>query len=173
MEKKIVKRRIKIGWILVLSSILFIMSCDDLPNDSDYYYFNGEFGKIIEGTVRGDGTFTMDVLIYPEVQKVKEYDDFILAYQIPDISDYYKRPFKETFNPELYDSLEWKHHCDSINHRIDRIRKFKECYWIIQKRTKKVYGPLTKKEYDRLCIKLDVKKKVNDGKDIGIYWMGP
>ena len=172
MEKKIVNRRIKIGWILVLSSILFIMSCDDLPNDSDYYYFNGEFGKIIEGSVRDNGIFAMDVLIYPEVQKVKEYDDFILACQIPDIPDYYKRSFS-TFNSELYDSLEWKHHCDSINHRIDRIRKFKECYWIIQKRTKKVYGPLTKKEYDRLCIKLDVKKKVDDGKDIGIYWMGP
>ena len=167
MEKKIVNRRIKIGWILVLSSILFIMSCDDLPNDSDYYYFNGEFGKIIEGSVRDNGIFAMDVLIYPEVQKVKEYDDFILACQIPDIPDYYKRSFS-TFNSELYDSLEWKHHCDSINHRIDRIRKFKECYWIIQKRTKKVYGPLTKKEYDRLCIKLDVKKKVNDGKNIGI-----
>ena len=84
MKKKIVKRRIKIGWILVLSSILFIMSCDDhLPNDSDYYYFNGEFGKIIEGSVR-------DIL--------KEYADKMMQQlpidmdtNRPDVEEVYKQ----------------------------------------------------------------------------------
>ncbi len=116
----------------------------------------------------------METLIYPDVLRnnVEEYDDYILAYQIPDIAECFEIT-DGMFDSEACDSVEWIHYRDSVNQWIDKIRKLKECYWIIQKRTKKVYGPLTKKEYDRLCDKLDVKKKVNDGKHIEIYWMGP
>ncbi len=143
------------------------------PNDCDYYYFNGAIGKVIGGSIRADGTFSMETLIYPDVLRnnVEEYDDYILAYQIPDIAECFEIT-DGMFDSETRDSVEWIHYRDSINQRIDKIRKLKECYWIIQKRTKKVYGPLTKREYDKLCNKLDVEKKVNDGKHIEIYWMG-
>lgn len=141
------------------------------PNDCDYYYSNGTIGKIIEGSICADGTFSMETLIYPDVLRnnVKEYDDYILAYQIPDIDGSY-----ECFvlDSALNNNHKFIHYRDSVNQWIDKIRKLKECYWIIQKRTKKVYGPLTKREYDKLCNKLDVEKKVNDGKHIEIYWMG-
>lgn len=151
------------------------MSCETPPpNDCDYYYFNGAIGKVIEGSIRADGNFSMETLIYPDVLRnnVEEYDDYILAYQIPYIAECFEIT-DGMFDSETRDSVEWIHYRDSVNQWIDKIRKLKECYWIIQKRTKKVYGPLTKREYDRLCDKLDVKKKVNDGKHIEIYWMGP
>lgn len=169
MDKKIINKIV----IWFVANCFF--SCDSpLPNDCDYYYFNGAIGKVIEGSIRADGTFSMETLIYPDVLRnnVEEYDDYILAYQIPDIAECFEIT-DGMFDSEACDSVEWIHYRDSVNQWIDKIRKLKECYWIIQKRTKKVYGPLTKKEYDRLCDKLDVKKKVNDGKHIEIYWMGP
>lgn len=169
MDKKI------INIIVIWFAANCFFSCDSpLPNDCDYYYSNGTIGKIIEGSICADGTFSMETLIYPDVLRnnVEEYDDYILAYQIPDIAECFEIT-DGMFDSEACDSVEWIHYRDSVNQWIDKIRKLKECYWIIQKRTKKVYGPLTKKEYDRLCDKLDVKKKVNDGKHIEIYWMGP
>jgi hypothetical protein len=166
MDKKIINKIV----IWFVANCFF--SCDSpLPNDCDYYYSNGTIGKIIEGSICADGTFSMETLIYPDVLRnnVEEYDDYILAYQIPDIDESY-----ECFvlDSALNNNHKFIHYRDSINQRIDKIRKLKECYWIIQKRTKKVYGPLTKREYDKLCNKLDVEKKVNDGKHIEIYWTG-
>ncbi len=168
MDKKI------INIIVIWFAANCFLGCETPPpNDCDYCYFNGKIAKVVEGSIRRDGTFGMETLIYPDVLRnnVEEYDDYILAYQIPDIAECFEIT-DGMFDSEACDSVEWIHYRDSVNQWIDKIRKLKECYWIIQKRTKKVYGPLTKKEYDKLCNKLDVEKKVNDGKHIEIYWMG-
>lgn len=161
MKKKLI--------IYILSSfaaIIFLcFCCDDKPRDSDYYYqpSDNSFGKIIEGSIYHSG-FSMETLVYPTIKDFEEYDDYVLARQEPNIKDYYK----VTHIPHNHRDSITLHQADSINQLIDWLNKMPECYWIVQKSTKKVYGPLTKTEYDRLSKKLDVKNAVA-GKHIRVY----
>ena len=161
-------KKIKYGLLGIIVLSVPIVCRNPQPHDQDYYYDNrGEIGKIIPGTIDDDDCFGIEPLIYPEIKEMEEYDDYILAYQVVDIDTSYI----DSPDPTSMDSLEL-HRCDSINRWIHKIQKLKDCYWIIHKSTQKVYGPLTKSEYQRLCTKLDVTKKNPEGRTINVYWVG-
>ena len=163
-------KKIKYGLLGIIVLSVPIVCSDPKPHDQDYYYWNVGgmgIGKIIPGTIDDDDCFGMVPLIYPEIKEMEEYDDYILAYQVVDIDSSYIYPP----DPTYMDSIEM-HRRDSINHWLRRIQKLKDCYWIIHKSTQKVYGPLTKREYQRLCTKLDVTKKNPEGRTINVYWVG-
>lgn len=140
---------------LLVFAMLIFQSCNDIPQDGDYYYNPADksIGKIIEGSIQTDGTFAMEPLIYPMVDSYEDYDDYIVAHQLPDIDVRYERTPSEV---ELM-GKQHKHYNDSVNRLISEIRKLDSCYWIICKSKKQVYGPLQKEEFDKLCKKLDVK----------------
>lgn len=167
MDKIINKKLVFSIGLFAIQSLLF--SCDDRPNDADYYFFNGELGKVEEGTIREDGTFCMETLIYSDVKKYEVYDDYILAYQVPCID---KDDYRDIVYPTYEDSIAWSHYDDSVNNLLDKVSKLHDCYWIIQKSTKKVYGPLSKKEYNRLCKELNVKKENDKFRHIRVYNVG-
>lgn len=159
-----------IAFFVAFITMFIINSINDVPHDEDYCYDNcGLISKIEEGSIREDETFAMEHLIYPEVKWYKDYDDYILAYQVPDIDDCF---YRHTVFSTHEDSVKWMQYDDSVNKWLDKIQKLPECYWIIHKRTKKVYGPLTETEFNKLCIKLDVKKKNKNGKCGRVYFIG-
>ena len=163
-------KKIKYGLLGIIVLSVPIVCRNPQPHDQDYYYENvggRGIGKIIPGTIDDDDCFGIEPLIYPEIKEMEEYDDYILAYQVVDIDTFYI----DSPDPTSMDSLEL-HRCDSINRWIHKIQKLKDCYWIIHKSTQKVYGPLTKSEYQRLCTKLDVTKKNPEGRTINVYWVG-
>lgn len=78
-----------------------------------------------------------------------DYDDrYIIAYQVYDGSDWYSTHQIEEIK-------------DSLFLQFAKLREIKHCYWIIDKETGEVMGPLRKNEFDKKCLELDVKAKMS------------
>ena len=49
---------------------------------------------------------------------------------------------------------------DSLFIQFAKLKEMKYCYWIINKETNQVIGPMRKSEFDRKCEELHVKAKM-------------
>lgn len=109
----------------------------------------------------GNGYFCMNAHIYKKI-KLGKYDalriivplevlnyecdeHFIIAYQRPAYED-------DTVKPEER---------DSIYAQVEQMLSIRDCYWIIQKDSDHVWGPLTKTDFDGMCARLGVKAMLN------------
>ena len=100
--------------------------------------------KIKEET---ENSLFYDLLIRPQVLNYDYDDRFIIAYQIYDGSDWYNS------NPIAEEK-------DSLLIQFAKLKEMKYCYWIIDKETDKVMGPMRKNEFERLCKTLQVEAKM-------------
>lgn len=100
--------------------------------------------KIKEET--GNSLF-YDLLIRPQVLNYDYDNKFIIAYQIYDGSDW-------------YNSNQIAEEKDSLFIQFAKLKEMKHCYWIIDKETDKVMGPMRKNEFERLCKTLQVEAKM-------------
>ena len=100
--------------------------------------------KIKEET--GNSLF-YDLLIRPQVLNYDYDNKFIIAYQIYDGSDW-------------YNSNQISEEKDSLFIQFAKLKEMKYCYWIINKETNQVIGPMRKPEFDRKCEELHVKAKM-------------
>ena len=100
--------------------------------------------KIKEET--GNSLF-YDLLIRPQVLNYDYDNKFIIAYQIYDGSDW-------------YNSNQIAEEKDSLFIQFAKLKEMKYCYWIINKETNQVIGPMRKSEFDRKCEELHVKAKM-------------
>ena len=100
--------------------------------------------KIKEET--GNSLF-YDLLIRPQVLNYGYDNKFIIAYQIYDGSDW-------------YNSNQIAEEKDSLFIQFAKHERMKYCYWIINKETNQVIGPMRKSEFDRKCEELHVKAKM-------------
>ena len=92
-------------------------------------------------------SLSYDLLIRPQVLNYDYDDRFIIAYQIYDGSDWYNS------NPIAEEK-------DSLLIQFAKLKEMKYCYWIINKETNQVIGPMRKPEFDRKCEELHVKAKM-------------
>ena len=88
-----------------------------------------------------------DLLIRPQVLNYDYDNKFIIAYQIYDGSDW-------------YNSNQIAEEKDSLFIQFAKLKEMKYCYWIINKETNQVIGPMRKSEFDRKCEELHVKAKM-------------
>ena len=100
--------------------------------------------KIKEET---ENSLSYDLLIRPQVLNYDYDNKFIIAYQIYDGSDWYNS------NPIAEEK-------DSLFIQFAKLKEMKHCYWIIDKETDKVMGPMRKNEFERLCKTLQVEAKM-------------
>ena len=100
--------------------------------------------KIKEET---ENSLSYDLLIRPQVLNYDYDNKFIIAYQIYDGSDWYNS------NPIAEEK-------DSLLIQFAKLKEMKYCYWIINKETNQVIGPMRKPEFDRKCEELHVKAKM-------------
>ena len=100
--------------------------------------------KIKEET---ENSLSYDLLIRPQVLNYDYDNKFIIAYQIYDGSDWYNS------NPIAEEK-------DSLFIQFAKLKEMKYCYWIINKETNQVIGPMRKPEFDRKCEELHVKAKM-------------
>ena len=100
--------------------------------------------KIKEET---ENSLFYDLLIRPQVLNYDYDNKFIIAYQIYDGSDWYNS------NPIAEEK-------DSLLIQFAKLKEMKHCYWIIDKETDKVMGPMRKNEFERLCKTLQVEAKM-------------
>ena len=100
--------------------------------------------KIKEET---ENSLSYDLLIRPQVLNYDYDNKFIIAYQIYDGSDW-------------YNSNQIAEEKDSLFIQFAKLKEMKYCYWIINKETNQVIGPMRKSEFDRKCEELHVKAKM-------------
>ena len=100
--------------------------------------------KIKEET---DNSLYYDLLIRPQVLNYDYDNQFIIAYQVYDGS-------------EWYNSNQIAEEKDSLFIQFAKLKQLKHCYWIINKETGQVMGPMRKSEFERKCKELHVKAKM-------------
>ena len=100
--------------------------------------------KIKEETAN---SLSYDLLIRPQVLNYGYDNKFIIVYQIYDGS-------------EWYNSNQIAEEKDSLFIQFAKLKEMKHCYWIINKETNQVIGPMRKPEFDRKCEELHVKAKM-------------
>lgn len=91
-----------------------------------------------------------DVIIYPQVLNYNYDDQYIIIYQVYDGSMAYDISAKQD-----------KEEKDSLYAQFEKIKKIKYCYWIIDKKTDQVIGPLRKDDFDRKCQELHIEIKMH------------
>lgn len=94
-----------------------------------------------------ENSLSWDILIRPQVLNYDYDDKFIIAYQVYDGSFY-------------YDSLQRENERDSLFAQFEVLKKMKYSYWIINKESGQVFGPLRKTEFVRKCEELGVEAKL-------------
>lgn len=92
-------------------------------------------------------SLSCDYLIYPQVLNFDYDNKYIIVYQVYDGSEYYY------IDPRVEKR-------DSLLAQFEKVKKIKNCYWIIDKEANRVMGPMTKPEFDRRCEALHVKAKL-------------
>ncbi len=142
-------RRILNIFILFLCS--FLTSClgvfyIDLGN----HYAWIESREVVKITEEKDNALYYDEIIYPQVLNYNYDDQYIIVYQVYDGSDYYDISAKQD-----------KAEKDSLYAQFDKIKEIKYCYWIINKETDQVIGPLRKDDFDRKCQELHIEIKMH------------
>ena len=109
-----------------------------------------ESREVVKITEEKDNALYYDEIIYPQVLNYNYDDQYIIVYQVYDGSDYYDISAKQD-----------KAEKDSLYALFDKIKEIKYCYWIIDKETDQVIGPLRKDDFDRKCQELHIEIKMH------------
>ena len=110
-----------------------------------YLYENGAIAEIdsVDSSLR--------YLVTERVLNFAQDDNYIIVYQIPTFGERY-RAMRESA------PIEYK---DSLNDQYNMMKEIHHCYWIIQKKDSRVWGPMNYGDFSRLCKKLRVKTNLN------------
>ena len=114
--------------------------------------------EIVKVKEEKDNCLYYDVIIRPQVLNYDDDDKFIIAYQVYDGSLY-------------YDSIQREEEKDSLFAQFELIKKLKYCYWIINKETGKVFGPMKKKEFENRCKTMHIEAKMKQWQEKP-FWEG-
>ena len=109
-----------------------------------------ESREVVKITEEKDNALYYDEIIYLQVLNYNYDDQYIIVYQVYDGSDYYDISAKQD-----------KAEKDSLYAQFDKIKEIKYCYWIIDKETDQVIGPLRKDDFDRKCQELHIEIKMH------------
>ena len=118
--------------------------------DLGNHYACIESREVVKITEEKDNALYYDEIIYPQVLNYNYDDKYIIVYQVYDGSDYYDISAKQD-----------KAEKDSLYAQFDKIKEIKYCYWIINKETDQVIGPLRKDDFDRKCQELHIEIKMH------------
>lgn len=136
----------------ILFLCCFLTSClgvyyDDLGNR--YAWIEGrEIVKIKEET---ENYISYEVLIRPQVLNYAYDDIYIIVYQVYDGSESYLVPVNQMAEEK-----------DSLFKQFAMLKEMKHCYWIINKETGQVTGPMRKADFGKKCKELHVKAKMRN-----------
>ena len=109
-----------------------------------------ESREVVKITEEKDNALYYDEIIYPQVLNYNYDDKYIVIYQVYDGGMAYDISAKQD-----------KAEKDSLYALFDKIKEIKYCYWIIDKETDQVIGPLRKDDFDRKCQELHIEIKMH------------
>ena len=131
--------------ILLLLCYLFT-SCTGVGFyiDLGNHYAWLEERMIVKITEEKETSLHFDILIRPQVLNFNYDDKYIIAYQVYDGSPYYDLDYMTEER-------------DSLLIQFEKLKIIKKCYWIVNKDSGLVIGPLRKEEFVNKCKELHVK----------------
>lgn len=88
-------------------------------------------------------------IVHPQVLNYASDDKYVIAYQVYDGSEYY---FVSAIDENR----------DSLLLLYSQLKEMRYSYWIINKETDQVMGPMRKIDFDSKCKELHVKAKMRD-----------
>ena len=132
--------------ILLLICCILMAACEVYYDDLGNLYAKLEIREIVRITKESEDALSYDEIIRPQVLNYAYDDKYIIAYQIYDGSEYY----------DVSPSQD-KKEADSLLSQFSKLKKLKHCFWIINKKTDKVTGPMTRSDFDRQCKVLHVE----------------
>ena len=151
--------------IVVLFLILTLNSCFGFYHDDlgkNYAWI--EDREIVK--ITGETYYSLDYnsIVLPQVLNYAYDDKYIIAYQVYDGSEFYYVPREEEIKDSLYALY-------------SKQKELKHCYWIIDKETDQVMGPMRKSEFEKKCTELHVKASMDSSrektfkeiKDVSLY----
>lgn len=142
--------------VVLLLGCCILSSCGVFYDDLGHSYAWLENREIVKITDVKENSLSFIEIIRPQVLNYDCDDTFIIAYQIYDGGEY-------------YDSFQKNEEKDSLMQQFAILKKLKYCYWIINKETGQVFGPMVKHEFEGKCQKLHVKAKMQKFKEKK-YW---
>ena len=117
---------------------------DELGND---YAWDLDDNCRVKITSRSPDAYGIECLIPGKVENCSYDDNYIIVYQK------YHGFYSNLDLPLDNDTTVSEHYRDSIKAGIERLRKMKECYWIIYKKKDIIAGPFNKHDFDIKCKK--------------------
>ena len=165
--------------VLIIISILMLIGCIENLNihgdyneiDNKYVYCNGSLCMFED-----EKTKSLKTLIPFNVVDYDYNDDYIIAFQIADsralmleycigvpagsCNNYRDSLYEDSINK----SLHTPHELDSLKKLCKNIMKIGECYWIINKKSEHVIGPMNKKEFSTVCNQRNIKLRLDEEK---------
>ena len=139
--------------------VLLLSGChDDYWDLGDSYVYNNCYIYHI-GDVHHNKRGSYDEyeeLVPFEVVDFAYDENYIIAYQKPDSAVYRQISFDSYKNTTDSTKLS-QAKIDSLESMLDSMLRIQECYWIICKKDKKVYGPMNEFDFKQRCKQMNVK----------------
>ncbi len=138
----------KVLHVIIIVSCCGLTSCLNIyHNDLGKHYAWLEDRIIVRITEETEKSLSYDLIIRPQVLNYAYDDRYIIAYQVYDGGDY-------------YDTCQRVEEKDSLFLQFAKLRQMKFCYWIINKETGEVLGPMNRSDFDRKCRILHVEAEM-------------
>lgn len=130
-------------FFLGLFSILLVSCHDSYRRLGDNYVY---MNRIIAKAEPQKSYETLHFLITEQVLNYNYDNDYIVAYQIPDFDEYWESLVESS--PETQK--------DSLRNLATLMNNIHDCYWIIRKKDCKIWGPMTKNDFNAKCHEIGV-----------------
>lgn len=135
--------------IFLMCSIFTSCSVGVYHNDLGNQYAWIENRMIVK--IKGETSKSLwyEPIVHPQVLNYASDDKYVIAYQVYDGSEWY---FVSAIDENR----------DSLLLLYSQLKEMRYSYWIIDKETDQVMGPMRKIDFDRKCKELHVKAKMRD-----------
>lgn len=139
---------------LYIFIVLLLCGChDDYWELGDSYVYNNGCIYYVIDTCHRDGVRYegLEELVPFDVHNFGYNEHYIIAYQKPD-SEYYIG-----FNQTIPDSTtRFQEKADSLETLLGKMLSIQNCFWIIRKKDKRVFGPMSESDFNRRCKRMGI-----------------
>lgn len=131
---------------------LVLCGCHDDYWDlgDSYVYSNGVVYEYVD-----ENKVSMNTLIPFDVRNFAFDENYIIAYQVPD-SAYFSEYYIDSYKDCSDSTARSQEAADSLEALLDKMLNIQDCYWIICKKDKRVYGPMTESNFNEQCKKKNI-----------------
>ena len=119
-----------------------------------YIYDSGRICMLMDRGYIMDSGY-MKIVVPDQVLNFGFDEHYIIAYQKPD-SAYFSEYYIDSYKDCSDSTARSQEAADSLEALLDKMLNIQDCYWIICKKDKRVYGPMTESNFNEQCKKKNI-----------------